>query len=125
MVEKVVGRPRRQPRAERPPRVERGQKIVFRVTAEERQRLLEEAGGVGVSTYVRARVFGGGVRIRDALSKIAALHVIGRRVQKLAETIDVDPFIVAETLGEVCGAINMMMNDVPGWDDDFDDETSV
>jgi len=121
MVEKVAGRPRRQPRAERPARIERGDKIVFRVTAEERQRLLEEAGGVGVSTYVRARVFGGGVRKRDALSKIAALHVIGRRVQKLAETIDVDPFIVAETLGEVCGAISMIINDVPGWDDDLDD----
>jgi hypothetical protein len=100
-----AGRSPRKARGKRPPRKDFGHRIVFRVTAEERQRLVSEAGDVGISTYVRARLFGGGVRNRDALRKIAALHVAGRRIQQLAETHDVAEFVIATTLGEVCTAI--------------------
>lgn len=105
MSQNDAGRAPRKARGKRPPRKDSGNRIVFRVTAEERQRLVSEAGGVGISTYVRARLFGGGVRNRDALRKIAALHVAGRRIQQLAETHDVDEFVIATTLGDVCTAI--------------------
>ncbi len=99
------GRAPRKARGKRPPRKDSGDRIVFRVTAEERQRLVSEAGEVGISTYVRVRLFGGGVRNRDALRKIAALHVAGRRIQLLAETHDVDEFVIAATLGDARAAI--------------------
>lgn len=78
MSQNDAGRAPRKARGKRPPRKDSGNRIVFRVTAEERQRLVSEAGEVGISTYVRARLFGGGVRNRDALRKIAALHVAGQ-----------------------------------------------
>lgn len=105
MSENDAGRAPRKARGKRPPRKDSGARIVFRVTADERQRLVSEAGEVGISTYVRARLFGGGVRNRDALRKIAALHVAGRRIQQLAETHDVAEFVIATTLGDVCTAI--------------------
>lgn len=105
MSENQASRSPRKARAKRPPRKDSGDRIVFRVTPEERQRLLSEAGEVGLSTYIRARLFGGGVRNRDALRKIAVLHAAGRRIQKLAETHHVDEFIIATTLGDVCATI--------------------
>lgn len=105
-------RPSRQTRSKRPPRKDAGARIVFRVTAEERQLLVSEAGEVGISTYVRARLFGGGVRNRDALRKIAALHVAGRRIQQLAEKHDVDKFMIATTLGDVAAAIRGLIDEL-------------
>lgn len=117
MSQNDAGRTPRKARAKRPPRKEPGNRIVFRVTAEERQRLVSEAGEVGIPTYVRARLFGGGVRNRDALRKIAALHVAGRRIQQLAETHDVNEFVIATTLGDMCTAI---LGLVDGLDDVVD-----
>lgn len=73
----------RGPRAKRPPRAEKGKRIIFRLTDDEDVRLRAEAGELSVSGYIRSRVFGGGARNRDALRKIAALHIIGRQVQRL------------------------------------------
>lgn len=105
MSQNDAGRAPRKARGKRPPRKDSGDRIVFRVTAEERQRLVSEAGEVGISTYVRARLFGGGVRNRDALRKIAALHVAGRRIQQLAEKHYVHESVIEVTLGDVCAAI--------------------
>ncbi|KQS51298.1 hypothetical protein [Sphingomonas sp. Leaf198] len=105
-------RPRRQERGKRAARVDTGDRIVFRVNAEERQRLVSEAGELGISAYVRARLFGGGVRNRDALRKIAALHVAGRRIQQLAEKPGVDEFVIADTLGDVCAAIRGLVDEL-------------
>ncbi|WP_373928932.1 hypothetical protein QTN93_04745 [Sphingomonas aerolata] len=113
------GRPRRQQRGKRAPRIDTGDRIVVRVTAEERQRLVSEAGELGISTYVRARLFGGGVRNRDALRKIAALHVTGRRIQHLAEQPGVDEFMIATTLGDVSAAIRGLVDEL---DDVVDDD---
>lgn len=118
MSQNNAGRATRQTRSKRPPRKDAGDRIVFRVTAEERQRLVSEAGEVGISTYVRARLFGGGVRNRDALRKIAVLHAAGRRIQKLAETHHVDEFIIAITLGDVCATILRLADEL---DDVVDD----
>lgn len=112
-------RPRRQQRSKRAPRVDTGDRIVFRVNGEERQRLVSEAGELGISAYVRARLFGGGVRNRDALRKIAALHVAGRRIQQLAEKPGVDAFVIAETLGDVSAAIRGLVDEL---DDVVDDD---
>lgn len=105
-VEKVEEeRPRRKPRAKRAPREAGGKKVVFRVSAEEKRQLVLAAGDGGISTYVRGRVFRGGGHSRDGLRKIALLHALGRRVQKLGENPQVDNFMIAGALGDICAAI--------------------
>jgi len=110
--------PRRQRRRKRAPRADSGERIVFRVTEEEKGFLLREAGELGVSAYIRARLFAGGVRNRDGLRKIAALHVLGRQVQRLAEKPGVDDFVIASTLGDVCAAIRGLADELDDLDDD-------
>lgn len=114
----------RGPRAKRPPRVQKGKRIIFRVTDDEDARLRAEAGELGVSGYIRSRVFGGGARRRDGLRKIEALHVIGRRVQHLADNPAADPEVIATTLGDVCAAIIRLADEVPEVNDDEDAEAS-
>ncbi len=106
---------RRKPRGKRAPRADSGERVVFRVTAEEKRFLLREAGELGISSYVRARLFGGGVRNRDGLRRIAALHVLGRQVQRLADKPEVDEFVIANTLGDVCAAIRGLADELDGF----------
>jgi hypothetical protein len=116
-----AGRPRRKERGKRAKRVNVGDRVVFRVSAEERQQLIDEAGELGISTYVRRCLFGGGVRNRDALRQIALLHVAGRRVQQLVEKPGVEASMIADTLGDVCAAIRGLIDDL----DDVTDEASA
>ena len=92
--------------------------MIVRLTDDEDARLRAEAGELGVSGYNRSRVFGGGARNRDALRKIAALHVIGRQVQRLAGNPAADPEVIATTLGDVCAAIIRLAEEVPEVDQD-------
>ena len=108
----------RGPRAKRPPRAEKGKRIIFRLTDDEDVRLRAEAGELSVSGYIRSRVFGGGARNRDALRKIAALHIIGRQVQRLAGNPAADPEVIATTLGDVCAAIIRLAEEVPEVDEE-------
>lgn len=73
----------------RSPRKDSGHKIVVRVTADERARLAAEAGGVSLSELVRRRVFAGGVRSPDLLRKVAALHLAGKQLERVAAKLPV------------------------------------
>lgn len=108
----ATDRPSRKPRGKRPPRTKTGESINIRVTAEEKRLLVQEAGEVGISKYVRKRLFDGGLRDRDALREIAVLHVLGRRIQDLAKKTDIDAMIVADTLGDICAAIGGLTVDL-------------
>lgn len=118
MPQKVSERPARGARPKRASRPKKGKSIIFRVTDEEDARLRLEAGELGLSGHIRSRVFGGGARNRDALRKIAALHVIGRRVQRLADHPKADAEMIAMTLGDVCAAIIRLAEEVPEVDDE-------
>ena len=107
-----TGRTRR-PRAKRPPRVEKGKRIIFRLTDEEDERLRGEAGELGVSGYIRSRLFGDDAGDRDALQEIAALHVIGRQLQLLASDPKSEPGAIATSLDEVRAAIGRLAGDAP------------
>ena len=108
----ATDRPSRKPRGKRAPRAKTGESINIRVTAEEKRLLVQEAGEIGISKYVRKRLFDGGLRDRDALREIAVLHVLGRRIQELAEKTDIDAMIVADTLGDICSAIGGLTVDL-------------
>ncbi|KQN01162.1 hypothetical protein ASE82_16955 [Sphingomonas sp. Leaf230] len=101
-------------------RADSGKKIVFRVSNEEWDTLHLEAGDIGISTLVRARVFGGGIRSRDGLRRIAALHLIGRRLQMLTEHPGMDVGQTAAALTEVRTAIARLSKDIPSADADDD-----
>ena len=118
MSQKGSERPSRGPRPKRSPRTNKGKRIIFRLTDEEDVRLRAEAGEIGVSGYIRARVFGGGARNRDSRRRIAALHVLGRQVQRLAGHPAAGPEMIAVTLGDVCAAIIRLADEVPEVDED-------
>jgi hypothetical protein len=105
--------PKRKPRGKRAPRMDTSKKIVVRVTDSEWDNLQLDAGGIGVSTYVRTYLFEGGVRNRNVLRGIAALHQIGRRLQLLADHPDVDARMLAGTLAHVRKAIARVSEDMP------------
>jgi hypothetical protein len=98
------------------PRKDGGKKIGFRVTEDEWSGLVLEAGDFGISAHVRARLFSGGVRNRDGLRRIAALHLIGRRLQRLTEYADIDAYAVAAALTDVRTAIARFAHDISGAD---------
>jgi uncharacterized protein (DUF1778 family) len=52
----ATDRPSRKPRGKRAPRAKTGESINIRVTAEEKRLLVQEAGEVGISKYVRKRL---------------------------------------------------------------------
>lgn len=108
----ATDRPSRKPREKRGPRPKTGESINIRVTAEEKRLLIQEAGEVGISKYVRKRLFDGGLRDRDKLREIAVLHVLGRRIQDLAEKTEIDADTVADTLGDICAAIGGLTVDL-------------
>ena len=118
MPPKVNGRPARGTQAKRPPRPKKGKSFIFRMTDAEDAQLRLDAGELGISSHIRSRVFGGGARNLDALRKVAALHVIGRRVQRLAEHPAADAEVIATTLGDVCAAIIRLADEVPEIDDE-------
>lgn len=93
---------------------EAGKKIVFRVTSEEFERLQKEAEGHStVSALVRAKVFAGGVRNRDVLRQVAALHVLGMQVKALAGQPNVPVLEAQATLMKVQQAIEKLARRVP------------
>lgn len=116
MADDSSDRPKRKPREKRASRKDGGKKIGARVTEEEWSSLVLEAGDIGISTHVRARLFSGGVRNRDGLRRIAALHLIGRRLQRLTEHSDIDACAVAAALTDVRTAIAHLAQDIPGSD---------
>ncbi|WP_174279124.1 hypothetical protein [Sphingomonas bacterium] len=118
MPQKVSERPARGTRPKRAPRLKKGKSIIFRVTDEEDARLRREAGELGISGHIRSRVFSGGAWNRDALRTIAALHFLGRRVQRLAEHPAADAEVIATALGDVCAAIIRLADEVPEVDDE-------
>ncbi len=112
MTEQEGDHRKRGPRKKRPPRIDSGKKIVVRVTPNEFAHLQREAGEVGVSAFVRASLFGGGVRSRDVLRAIAALHVVGISVKRLADA-ETTPEAAAATLKEVRAAIAKLATLLP------------
>lgn len=61
-------------------------RINLRVTSEQYQHLLTEAGGkTTVSDLVLSRVFGGGMRNHDTLRQVAALHDLGMSLRSLSQ----------------------------------------
>lgn len=105
--------PQRVPRKKRAPRIDTGHKIVIRLSPPEKAQLQQKAGDIGISAFVRTRLFKGGARPRDRLREIAALHVLGRRVQKLMEHPEADSLQIADTLGVICAAIEGLGHDIP------------
>lgn len=120
VADQTPDQPKRKQRLTRARRADSGKKIVFRVSNEEWDALHLEAGDIGISTLVRARVFGGGIRSRDGLRRIAALHLIGRRLQMLTEHPGMDVGQTAATLTEVRTAIARLSKDIPSADADDD-----
>jgi hypothetical protein len=112
---KVSEQRQRKPRAKRSPRVDTGKKIVVRVSPDEFAHLQREAGDVGVSAFVRASLFGGGVRSRDVLRAIATLHVAGLNVKRMVDG-DMPPAAAEAALKEVRAAIVRLGRLLPGAD---------
>lgn len=117
MTEKASEHRQRKPRMKRVPRVDTGKKIVVRVTPNELAYLRREAGEVGISSYVRSTLFGGGVRSRDVLRAIATLHVAGLNVKGLADA-ETATGPATTALNEVRTAIARLARLLPGGGDE-------
>lgn len=118
MEEELAGSRRRQPRKKRAARADGGSRFNVRASEEELERLRQEAGDVGLSAYVRARLFGGRLPNRDVLRMIALLHLIGRQIERLADNPAADPVAISAALGTVRSTIGRLSKRIPGADDE-------
>ena len=68
------------------PKGAKSERINLRLTVEQYEQLADEAAGKGTITdIVLARLFAGGMRSHDGLRQVAALHNVGRALQRLAD----------------------------------------
>lgn len=116
MTEEEQDRPRRKPRGKRASRVDGSPRIIFRVTEKEREDLRLAGGDLGISGYIRARVFGGWTANRAILRAIAELHVVGRGVLQLASAPEADAGSIEQTLADVRAAIERLSEQLIGAD---------
>ena len=108
------GRPKQGKRRE-----DKGPKIVVRLTADERARLIAAAGDRPLSTYVRQRLFGAGDgrseagdRTRDVYRKVTALHRLARKIDRLTG-LGIDEAVVDGLVDDVRKAIESFVDTVP------------
>lgn len=106
-------------------RRDEGAKIVVRVTADERERLLVGAGDRPLSDHVRQRLFGvgdgrseAGDRSRDVLRIVAALHLLARKLDRLVDA-GMDEAAVVDLFNEIRAIIESFVGAVPDANDDL------
>lgn len=106
-------KPGRPARAERENRADR---VAFRLTAEELERVQAEAerAGVSVSEYCRAAALGQRVRVRsapDLSAALVSLNRVGVNLNQIARTVNRGqgvPLDLAEVLAEVRAAVERL-----------------
>lgn len=101
-----------------------GAKIVVRMTAEERSRLAVAAGDKSLSDYVRQRLFAtddgrtqAGDRTRDVLRKVAALHLLARKIDRMID-VGIEEDILLDLIVEIRMAIEGCVASVPDTNED-------
>lgn len=91
-------------------RKDEGKKIVVRLSDEQHRTLLQAAGDRPISDYVRSKVSGGrpetGERSRDIYRKVAALHLLGRRLADASARPDMPKEEIDSLLADVRSAIS-------------------
>ena len=103
-------------------RKDEGAKIVVRVTADEQARLRVAAGDRPLSDHVRQRLFGvgdgrteAGDRSRDVFRKVAALHLLARKLDRLHDE-GVEEAAMADLLDVIRASIERLVGTAPDED---------
>lgn len=89
-------------------------RINLRVTSEQYQHLLTEAGGkTTVSDLVLSKVFGGGMRNHDTLRQVAALHDLGMSLRSLSQNPFASKLHIQAALVRVRELISALAKQLP------------
>jgi hypothetical protein len=89
-------------------------RINLRVTSEQYQHLLTEAGGkTTVSDLVLSKMFGGGMRNHDTLRQVAALHDLGMSLRSLSQNPSASKLHIQAALVRVREMISSLAKQLP------------
>lgn len=88
-------------------------KISVRVTSEQYDQLIREAGGKNYSKLVHERIFAQGVPQRSLLRQVAALHMVGMRLKMLADHPAAAASDVEAALADTRAAILKLSGQLP------------